>query len=94
MVLDKKNRLVSESSNSYRKTHPKQAELAKLVGLPDKIFGHAELIALQKDRDRKGQKIIVARVNSKGHACYACPCPICAAAIQQHGGIRSVIFSS
>lgn len=93
VVLDKKDRLVSESANSYKKTHPEQARLAALVGLPDKIFGHAELIALQKDRDQRGQKIVVARVDAMGNACYACPCPICSAAIREHGGIRSIVFS-
>ena len=93
VVVDRKGKLVSESGNSYKKTHPKQAELAKKVGLPEKIFGHAELLALQKDRDKRGRRLIVGRVDSKGRSCYACPCPICSEAIQQHGGIESVNFS-
>ena len=93
VILDKRGRLVSESSNSYSKTHTKQAEFAEKVGLPDKIFGHAELIASIKDKNKRGVKVVVARVDSLGNPCNSAPCKICSRAIKEHGGIKSVEFS-
>lgn len=94
VVLDKRGRIVSESSNSYTKTHPRQAMLASFVGLPHKIYGHAELLALNKDKRLQGRTLVVARVDSTGTARNANPCPICRHAINTHGKIKTVKFSS
>lgn len=85
---------MSEASNTYQKTHPHQARLAKKVGLPDKIYGHAELLAINKDKRLLGRSLFVVRVDAKGVPRNATPCPICRLAIKQHGKIVNVKFSS
>ena len=50
---DKKGNLLSEAMNSYKKTHPLQAYFAEKVGLPDKVFLHAEIAAILKAGKKK-----------------------------------------
>lgn len=83
VVVDKKDRILSEGSNSYTKTHPLQAKFAEEVDLPQKIFLHAEISALVKIRSGEPYKIYIARVDSKGEPMLAAPCPICALAIKE-----------
>lgn len=92
VVTDKRNRIISEGSNSYIKTHPIQSRAAKQVGLDNKIYCHAELVALIRSKG-KGNKLHVARVDSKGTPCNAAPCLICQQLIKEHGNIHSVEFT-
>lgn len=91
-VLDKKNRIVAESHNSYVCTHPKQFKIAKRLGKPLKTYLHAEMAAIIKSKN-KGCKLVVARVTSDGQAANAKPCCICEEAIRLHGGIKSIEYS-
>lgn len=92
VVLDRKNRIVSEASNSYTSTHPKQFEAAKRVGKPEKVYCHAEALALIRSKG-KGCKLVVARVKSDGAVANAKPCDVCNELIRQHGGIISVEYT-
>lgn len=85
VITDKKGMILSEGTNSYIKSHPMQAKYAEMVGLDDKIFLHAEISALVKIRHGIPYKIYIARVDSKGIPCLACPCEICHTAIQEAG---------
>lgn len=89
VVLDRKNRVVSEGKNSYTRSHVKHFNAAKKVGLELKIYCHAESLALIRSRG-KGCKLVVARVNSFNQPVNATPCPICALMCKEHGGIISV----
>ena len=83
--FDKRGRLISVGENSYRKTHPVQASLAKSVGLPEKCFLHAEVLALLRAGDKKVHRIRVERFDADGNPANAEPCPVCKQAIRQWG---------
>lgn len=80
---DKKGRVLSVGVNSYTRTHPMQAHFAKLTGLEEKQYLHAEIMALLRAKDKKVHKIKVERYGKHGQPLNAAPCPICAAALKQ-----------
>lgn len=86
VIYDKKGRVLSLGKNSYVKTHPKQARHAHKVGLPEKIFLHAEMDAIIRCRDlSRAYRILVTRVTRKGEYGNAKPCPVCQSAIKEAG---------
>lgn len=91
-IYDKRGRILSEGVNSYTKTHPKQAEYAKRMGDPDRIFLHAEIAALVKCNRGIPYKIKIVRKLKNGQLGLAKPCPICNAAIKE-AGIKFVEYS-
>lgn len=93
VIVDKRGRLVSESSNSYSQTHTQMFHYSRRTGTPMKCYLHSEIAALLKDRKRKGCKIITARVDSLGNACLAAPCLACQLAIKEFTNIKSVEFT-
>ena len=93
VVTDDRDRILAEGHNSYTKTHPVQAKYAEQVDLPDKVFLHAEIMALVRIRHGEPHKIYVARVDSEGNPCYACPCAICNRAIKE-AGIKTVEYTA
>jgi len=90
-VYDRRGRVLSIGINSYEKTHPRQAFLAKRVGMPERQYLHAEISALVKCRG-KPYKIQIERRNSQGQLQLAKPCPICELAIRE-AGIKFVEYS-
>jgi tRNA(Arg) A34 adenosine deaminase TadA len=82
VVTDKKDRILSIGLNSFSKTHPTQARLAKLSGQGDKIYLHAEIDALVRCKS-KPDSIYVVRLNCKGQIRPAEPCVICRMAIKE-----------
>lgn len=91
-VYDKRGRILSKAMNSYEKTHPRQAKLAIKVGIPEKLYLHAEVLALLRCRGR-AYKIRVERRNRQGQTRLAKPCPICELAIKQ-AGVKFVEYST
>jgi deoxycytidylate deaminase len=92
-ILNKRGRVISEGINSFIKTHPYQARLAKIAGLPDKLFLHAEIDAILKcKRLDEAHTIEVSRFGCDGNPLNAKPCPICDLAIKEFG-IKEVIFT-
>lgn len=86
IIYDKRGRVLSIGKNSYIKTHTKQAYYAEKVGLPDKIFLHAEIHAIVKCRNlNKAHKISVMRFDKNGNPANAKPCPVCESAIKESG---------
>jgi len=92
-VYDKRGKLVGSGTNHYSKTHPIQAHFAKMVGLPEKIYLHAEIAALLDCRDKIPHSIHVSRYTKNGRPALAAPCPACMAAIKAWGGVKSVTFT-
>lgn len=93
IITDKRGRVLSIGKNSYVKTHPKQALHASRVGLPDKVFLHAEMDAIIRCRDlTKAYKIQIIRVTKDGSLGNAKPCPICKSAIKE-ANIKRVEWS-
>ena len=86
IIYDKRGRVLSIGKNSYIKTHPRMLDYSKAVGLPDKMFLHAEVDAIIKCRDLgKAHKISVYRFNKTGDTLLAKPCPVCQSAIEKAG---------
>lgn len=91
---DRKGNLLSEGHNSYKKTHPLQAYFAEKVGLPDKVYLHAEIAAILKAGKKKIYKIVVERFSKRtNRPLNAKPCPICEEAIKAFG-IQVVEFTT
>lgn len=90
-VYSRKGALLSSASNSYQRTHPKQAYYAKRAGQPDRIYLHAEIAALVKCKGEP-YKIVIKRINKDGTLGLAKPCPVCELAIKE-SGIKIVEYS-
>lgn len=92
IALSKRGKIISECSNSYVKTSPKQAFYAKRVGLDSKVFLHSEVRAICLAKGKKIHKLIIARVDSQNNPVLAKPCPICELALRD-AGILSVEYT-
>lgn len=84
IIKDKKGNVLSIGKNSYSKTHPYQAKCADSVGLPEKIYLHAEIQAILKCPDLdKAHSIHIFRYGKSNKPLLAKPCKVCVHAIQQ-----------
>lgn len=84
IIYDKRGRVLSVGQNSYVKSHTVMARHANKVGLPEKIYLHAEASSIIKCRNlKKAYKITVFRYNSQGLPVNAKPCPICMQIIKE-----------
>lgn len=79
IIKDKHGHIISRANNSYVKTHPVQAEYAQRVGRKDKIYLHAEVLAILRagDKIEKAHTIEIYRFDHQGKPKLAQPCPIC-----------------
>lgn len=95
-IYDRGGRELISSKNSYRKTHPYQARIAKRVGLEEKVFLHAEIAAIIKLQkvapNSVPYKIKIERYDSYGRPKLAKPCPVCEEAIRL-AGIKFVEYT-
>jgi tRNA(Arg) A34 adenosine deaminase TadA len=91
-IYNKRGKVIARGENSYVKTHPRQAQNAKEVGDPHKIYLHAEIDALIACRSGIPYKIKIERYDSVGNPKNAKPCPICELAIKK-AGIRFVEYT-
>jgi tRNA(Arg) A34 adenosine deaminase TadA len=90
IIYDKRGKVLSIGKNSYVKTHPVMKKHCEHVGLPDKLFLHAEVHAIVKCRRLdKAHKIVVTRFDKEGNPKIAKPCPVCQSAIEA-AGIRFI----
>lgn len=86
IIFDKRGRPLSIGQNSYSKSHTVMARHANKVGLPEKIYLHAEAHSIIKCRDlNKAHKIAVFRYNKQGKPVNAKPCPVCMSLIRETG---------
>lgn len=86
IIYDKRGKVLSVGKNSYIKTHPQMKLHGEKVGLPNKLFLHAEVAAIVKCRDlSKAHKIVVMRFDKTGIGRNAKPCPVCQSAIDAAG---------
>lgn len=81
-AYDKRGKLLAVGRNSYVKTHPMQARYATKVGLPNKVYLHAELDALLKCKDQQVHKMVVMRIGKDGSYMNAKPCEGCQLALK------------
>ena len=83
VIYDRKGRILSKGENDYCKSHPRQANYAIKVGMPQKIFLHAEIDAIIKCKHiDRAYKIFIGRFGKDGRPLPAGPCPICIEAIK------------
>lgn len=81
-TYDSKNRLISTAQNSYSKTHPIQKHFAKLANQPERIYLHAEILAILRAGDKKISSIVITNHSS---STLPRPCPVCMKAIESYG---------
>ena len=91
-TFDKKGRVISVAENNYNKTHPLMLHFAAKVGLHDKLYLHAEVLALIRAGEKKVDSISVERYNLDGSPALAKPCPVCAEAIKAWG-VNNVFYT-
>ena len=87
IIHDKQGHCLSLASNSYTKSHPLQAHFAKLAGQPNKIYLHAEILALIRSSlnpNNKPYEISISRIKDNKYY-SAKPCPICVLAMEAFG---------
>jgi deoxycytidylate deaminase len=92
-ALDRRGRVISTGENNYNKTHPLMQHFAEKVGLDEKIYLHAEVLALIRAGEAKVHTLVVARYNSDGSPALAKPCPVCQAAIKAWG-VKEIIYTT
>jgi deoxycytidylate deaminase len=86
IIFDSKDNVLSIGKNSYVKTHPLQAEYARRLDDPTKIYLHAEISAIIKCKDlRRAHRIFISRLHRDGTPALAKPCHICQLAIKEAG---------
>lgn len=94
VITNKRGKVLSEGENSYTKTSPKMKRAGERVGLPDKVFWHAECKAIYSLKEgAKAYKIVVVRVDSEGNPVHSAPCPLCQALIKE-AGIKVVEYTN
>lgn len=92
IITDKKDNILGIGTNSYTKSHPKQASYAKLCGCSERIYLHAEIDAITRIRSGKPHRIYISRARGKEEVGAAKPCSICELAIRE-AGIKEVIYT-
>jgi len=91
-ILDKKGQIISIGKNSFIKTHPKQFSYNQYSN-PFKLFLHAEIDALLKNKTDNGYMMIIARMTKTGLIRSAKPCIGCFNAIQE-SNIKKVYYTN
>lgn len=86
IIYDKRGQVLSIGQNSYEKTHPLMLKYGKKVGMPERIFLHAEIAAITRCQDiKKAHRMLITRYTKDGLPALAKPCPICDSAIRKTG---------
>lgn len=91
-TYDKRGRLIASAENNYRKTHPLMLHFASKVGMCEKIYLHAEVLALIRSGEREVDHMVIERYNSDGSPALAKPCPVCTEAIKAFG-VKQIFYT-
>ena len=92
-LYDRKGNVLARAQNNYRRSHPIQATFAKIGGMPERIYLHAEIAALIKlPKNVKPYRIHVERYTRDDRPALAKPCPVCEAALK-HWGCKVVSYT-
>lgn len=90
---DRKGRMLSVGTNSYKKSHTLMKHFAELAGEDPKIYLHSEVQALLRAKDKQVHRITVERYDASGNPALAKPCKVCQKAIQAYG-VKFVEYTS
>lgn len=94
IIYDRRGRVLSIGKNSYIKTHPLQAKIARKVGQKDKIFLHAEIHAITRCANlEKAYRMVITRYNKQGKQRLAKPCEVCQEAIMTMTPIKRIDYT-
>ncbi len=88
ICYDINGKMLSTGINKYHKTHPVQAFYASKVGLPEKIYLHAEIDALLRVKKGKPHRMVVIRKNRFGEILPSESCRICKSAMLDYGIVQ------
>jgi cytidine deaminase len=88
MIIDKRGRIKSISSNSYSKTHP----IMTSNFYTQKSYIHAEIAAILSADIKKTDSILVVRIGANGSLLPSRPCDGCMRYITECTDIKSVIY--
>src|SRR5574343_1616391 len=89
VITNKKGVIVAEAQNSYEKTNPIMFYTSQKLGIENKLFGHAEQLAISRVRTKeRNLKLTVVRINKNGKLVNSKPCPICEYLITQNKQIQ------
>ena len=96
ICYDKQSKLLSVADNHYTKSHPLQKHFAVLAGYPNKIYLHAEILAMIRgmanSTDNKLHTINVMQWKNGKYA-LAKPCKVCLTAMIAFG-IKKVNYTT
>lgn len=92
-TYDKRGRLLAVGLNDYNRSHPYMAYLSAKVGLPEKQYLHAEVLACLRSKEKKIHKLTVERYNADGSLALAKPCVVCQECIKAYG-VKIIEYTS
>ena len=84
-AYDKRKRVIAVGENSYSKTSTVMSYFAEKVGLPKKIYLHAEVQSLLRCKDKAPYRLTIERYDNEGQQALAAPCPVCREMIKAWG---------
>ena len=84
-AYDKRKRVIAVGENSYSKTSTVMSYFADKVGLPKKIYLHAEVQSLLRCKDKAPYRLTIERYDNEGQQALAAPCPVCREMIKAWG---------
>lgn len=94
IITNKRGIPVSTGINQPSRTHPIQAWYAKSAGLADKVYLHAEMHSLIRNKSDDAHTMYVLRLGRGGQIRMARPCEICQTAILASEDIEEVYYST
>lgn len=94
IITDKRGIPLASATNLAKKTHPKQAYFAWLVGERDKVYLHAEMAALIRNKSEDARYLHVLRLGRDEKIRMAKPCAVCMEGILADGDITDVFYST
>lgn len=93
-AINKRGRVISQATNSYQKSNPKQKQFSILAGMSDKrIYLHSEIASLLRARGAYVHTLKIERYDSQGNPKLAWPCPSCQLFIKEYG-VKRVVFTT
>ena len=93
--FDRKGNLLSTAINDYNKSSPFMAKFAKLAGEPEKVYWHAECLAIYRalKKNKKIDSLVIVRYDSKGCLKNSKPCKVCEY-VCKFFGVQKVLYST
>lgn len=92
-AFDRKGNRISMAENNYKKTHPLMKFFAEKVNLEEKLYLHAEVLALIRAGEQKVHTMHIFRQGADGSNALAKPCPVCTEALKAWG-VKEIVYTT